>query len=150
MTKLIDGDRLEVWLRAQDGVHPELIQLVLDDFVYQPPQTPIKDIDVPTKLKVRRNAPGTSWEAAYAQSAGKSRVLYEAIYSALWAHGPQTDDEIRKTIREVMTSWKFANESVTMRRGELVKAGWVRATGTRRPSDVGASMMVWEAIPAAG
>ena len=40
MTKLIDGDRLEAWLQDQGGIDALLIQLVLDDFIYQPPQTP--------------------------------------------------------------------------------------------------------------
>lgn len=147
MTKLIDGDRLEAFLDTQDGLDALLVKLVLNDFEYQPPQTPMKDIDVPTKLKVRAQASGTSWEAAYEQTKGKSQILYQAIYRALTRRGPMTDDQIRVTVRPVTDAHGFAPESVTMRRGELVKAGWVRATGERRAGDSGSPMQVWEAVP---
>ena len=59
MTKLIDGDRLEAWLQDQGGIDALLIQLVLDDFIYQPPQTPKSKIKKSVKELVRRRDPGS-------------------------------------------------------------------------------------------
>lgn len=116
----------------------------------KPKQTPIKDIRVPDKLKVRRRAPGTSWEAAHAQTSERSQPLYKAIYLVLSRKGPMNDDELRRVLAPVLEKYSYAPEGVTMRRGELVKAGWVRATDLRRSGDSGALMTVWEAVPEDG
>lgn len=110
-------------------------------------RTPISKLSTPTKLKVRRRSPDTSWEAAYAQTPEKSQRLYRAIYYALSRFGPLNDDELRVKLRPIINSYGYAPEGVTMRRGELVKADWVRATDERRPGDSGSPMTVWEAIP---
>lgn len=109
-------------------------------------RTPVSKIEAPTKLKVRRRSPDTSWAAAYEQTPEKSQRLYRAIYYALTKFGPMTDDELRVKLANVIRTYGYAPEGVTMRRGELVKADWVRATDERRPGDSGSLMTVWEAL----
>ena len=95
MTKLIDGDRLEAWLQDQGGIDALLIQLVLDDFIYQPPQTPKSKIKKSAKELVRRRDPGTSWDAALSITSEKRQELYRILYALLSKHS-LTDDEIRQ------------------------------------------------------
>lgn len=109
-------------------------------------KVPLDQIDVPVKLKVRAKAPGTSWEAAASIAPEKSRLLYERILWALQS-GSKHDDELRHHLKKFLEEHKFSPEGVTMRRGELVKAGWVRKSGLRRKGDSGASMNVWELTP---
>lgn len=109
-------------------------------------QIPMADIRPPTREKVRRHDPGTSWEAATLQSPEKSQRLYLAIYRLLVAIGPMTDDEIRTAMDHRGFDYSAA-ESVTKRRGELRDAGWVVATDVRRRSQDGGTMIVWEAVP---
>jgi hypothetical protein len=112
------------------------------------PRVPVSKISPEVKTKVRRRAPGTSFEAALSQTPEKSQRLYAAIMLVL-SKKPQgcTDDELRGYMAKFLEKYGLAPESVTMRRGELRDAGWVRDTGTKRPSDLGASMIVWEAVP---
>ena len=178
MTHYLDGDRLVSWLEEQRNLLAEsakerheadgpddhtalrmdggvanmtMILNQIRGFVVKPGEskTPIKDIRTPAKAKVRRNDPGTSWEAATQHSPGRSKRLYEAIYRLLSRIGPMTDDELRKQMTR--RGFEFhAAESVTKRRGELRDAGWVRATEQRRKSDDGGMMTVWEAVPENG
>lgn len=110
-------------------------------------RTPIGELDVPTRLRVGRHSPGTSWAAAYMQTPEKTQHLFRAIYFALTKFGPMNDDEIRHRIKPITDRYNYAPEGVTMRRSELMKAGWVRSSGERRRGDSRALMTVWEAVP---
>jgi hypothetical protein len=174
MTFTIDGERLEAWLTEQqasliqsarerhaaDGAddHTALrmdggvasMGVVLSSLhnftVGATRRTPIDDIAVDARLKVRKRDPGTSWEAASGQSSEHSRKLYRAIYILLSKVGPMTDHELRNEMTR--RSFDFGSEEgVTKRRGELVEAGWVQATKERRKSQHGKNMIVWEALP---
>lgn len=145
MTKLIDGDRLEAWLRDQDGLDALLIQLVLKDFEYVPPQTPMKDISKTVKEIVRRRDPGTSWEAAWSIASEKRQLLFRQIYAVLTTYGPMTDDEIRAEFER--RNLAHSASGLRTRRAELVEAGWVRDSGERRLSANGHPATVWEALP---
>lgn len=144
MTKLIDGDRLEEYLRQTDGLDALLIQLVLDDFIYTPPQTPMGEITRPVKEIVRRHDPGTSWEAAYAVSSEKRQLLFRLIYRALTV-APRTDDELHEVITRARVP--HSESGLRTRRSELVAAGWVRDSGEKRSSANGHPATVWEAVP---
>lgn len=111
----------------------------------QEPREPISTLKVPVRTKVRVNAAGTSWEAAYAQTPEKSQKLYRAIYLILTRAGPCTDDELRARLERI--NFVHSYTGVTKRRGELTEAGWVRATAERRVSQYGGTMTVWEAVP---
>lgn len=103
---------------------------------------------VATKVKVRRNDPGTSWQAAMSQGHGDSVRLRKAIYLILTHLGPLTDDELRAEL--TARGIQHSGTGVTKRRGELKEAGWVRSTDARRSSQYGANMIVWEAVPEGG
>lgn len=125
----------------------EVIQKCIDDGTLdvKVSQVPIREINPETKLKVRRNAPGTSFDAAVSISRNRSLELFLAIHDSLTIHGPQTDDQLRAHL----SAWGilFEKTSVTKRRKELVDAGWVRDSCTRRKSDRGTTtMIVWEAV----
>ena len=144
MTKLIDGDRLEAWLQDQGGIDALLIQLVLDDFIYQPPQTPKSKIKKSAKELVRRRDPGTSWDAALSITSEKRQELYRILYALLSKHS-LTDDEIRH--RFEANSYPHSASGLRSRRAELVAAGWVRDSGNKRVSENGHPATVWEALP---
>ena len=143
MTKLIDGDRLEAWLQDQGGIDALLIQLVLDDFIYQPPQTPKSKIKKSAKELVRRRDPGTSWDAALSITPEKRQELYRILYALLSKHS-LTDDEIRP--RFEATNYPHSASGLRSRRAELVAAGWVRDSGNKRVSENGHPSTVWEAL----
>lgn len=97
------------------------------------------------KLNVRHRDHETSFEAATADS--KSRqALYRAIYDALTTRGPLNDDELRNYFQAIGYMYGH-DDSVSKRRGELVRAGWVAKTSKRRKSNVGHNMAVWTAVP---
>ena len=175
MTRLIDGERLERWLRdtqttlidsarerreadgeedptvlRMDGgianLHIVLTSLWNFEYTAAGRRTPMDKISVPVKLKVRPHDPQTSWLAATDQSPERSQRLYRAIYLLLTKVGPMTDDELRQEMDRRGFNYHAA-ESVTKRRGELRDAGWVRATDLRRKSQDGGTMIVWEAVP---
>jgi hypothetical protein len=148
MTKLIDGDRLEAWRREQEGFDALFVQLVLDDFVYRAPQTPMEDIRPPAKELVRRHARGTSWEAALDITTEKRQRMFRWIYAILTRLGPKTDHEIRQILESkgVQHSWS----GVSARRVELERAGWVRDSGEKRMTEFGKLATVWEAVPEEG
>lgn len=145
MTKLIDGDRLEAWLADQSGMDALLIQLVLKDFEYQAPQTPMAEIKVSAREIVRRNDPGTSWESAWGVASEKRQRLFRGIYKLLSVLGPQTDDEILDHYEK--SGAPFSESGLRTRRAELVKAGWIRDSGNKRASRHGGPSIVWEAVP---
>lgn len=144
MTKLIDGDRLEAFLATQPDLDSVLIRLVLDDFVYLPPKTPLSQIEIPVKEIVRRNDKSTSWFAAISISSENRVRLYEAIRLALW-DGRRTDDELRENL--LVRGVAHSPSGLRTRRSELVKSGWVRDSGERRDSDLGHPAIVWELAP---
>ena len=143
MTKLIDGDRLEAWLQDQGGIDALLIQLVLDDFIYQPPQTPKSKIKKSAKELVRRRDPGTSWDAALSITPEKRQELYRILYALLSKHS-LTDDEIRHQFEA--NNYPHSASGLRSRRAELVAAGWVRDSGNKRVSENGHPSTVWEAL----
>jgi hypothetical protein len=89
----------------------------------------------------RRTDPPTSWMAARLAEprSGTNRALALAL---LRERGPQTDFELA-------TASGLQQTTIGKRRGELVAAGFVRATDLRRRSPSGAWAIVWEAIPPA-
>lgn len=109
------------------------------------PQTEGDPDVAPVRKLVARNGRDTSWEAAQAQTNGKVARLQRDIYELLFRVGPRTDDEIREWLRDV--GYPHSRSGVSARRVELERAGWVRATGQKRPSDAGMPMHVWEAVP---
>lgn len=109
------------------------------------PQTEGDPDTAPVSRLVRRNGRDTSWVAATAQTNGKTAVLQQVIYQALTAEGPKTDDELRWYLLNIGVP--HSRSGVSARRVELERAGWVRATGEKRPSDAGMPMHVWEAVP---
>jgi len=94
--------------------------------------------------KVRARDRETSWEAASAQTNGKTAELQRRIYWLLLAGGPLTDDELRAKLRR--GSIPHTRSGVSTRRFELELAGWVKATDARRPSDAGKASTVWRAV----
>lgn len=145
MQKLIDGDRLERWLYEQEGMDAMLIQLVLADFLYRVPQTPMSKIHKSPVELVRRRDPGTSFLAALSITSQKRQEFYFEIYTALKT--AQTDDELRRTLSR--RGVPHSPSGMRSRRSELVAAGWVRDSGKRRDSDNGNPATVWEALPEA-
>lgn len=109
------------------------------------PQTEGDPDVAPVRKLVARNGRDTSWEAAAAQTNGKVARLQRTIYSVLLLFGPKTDDELRDYMRR--NSIAHSRSGVSARRVELERAGWVRPTGEKRPSDAGMPMHVWEAVP---
>ena len=94
--------------------------------------------------KVRARDRETSWEAASAQTNGKTAELQRHIYAMLSARGPMTDDQIRARLR--MYSIPHTRSGVSTRRFELELAGWVTATDARQKSDAGKLSTVWRAV----
>jgi len=94
--------------------------------------------------KVRARDRETSWQAASAQTNGKTAALQVYIYNLLYHYGPRTDDELRASLR--MRDFAHTRSGVSTRRSELELAGWVRATDERRPSDAGKASTVWRAV----
>ena len=94
--------------------------------------------------KVRDRDRDTSWEAASAQTNGKTAELQRHIYNLLVARGPMTDDQIRARMR--MHGVQHTRSGVSTRRFELELAGWVKATPERRQSDAGKPSTVWRAV----
>ncbi len=172
MTHYLDGDRLVSWLEEQRNLLAEsakerheadgpddhtalrmdggvanmtMILNQLRGFVVKPGEskTPIKDIRTPAKAKVRRNDPGTSFQAAIGQSPKATSRLYGAIYAILTAQ-PMTDDRLLFYMGR--SSVPHTPSGVRSRRNELVEAGWVRDSGKKAPSDAGQPSIVWEAV----
>ncbi len=106
---------------------------------------PLSKISVATRTRVRRHAPGTSWEAATSQTPEKSRQYYRVIHGVLTIMGPMTDDEIYDEL--VRRGKKVTQNTLRPRRKELTTEGWVKDSGTKRPSRMGRPSIVWEAIP---
>lgn len=148
---LIDGDKLAMWLRMHSGLDTTTILEMLPRFevtaASAAPQTPIKKISVEPKQLVHRNDPGTSWEAAMLQLSEKRQRVYRAIYLVLTHFGPQTDHEVHQILKN--RNFPHTWSGVVTRRGELVKAGWVRATDQKRLTENGSPATVWEAVPEA-
>jgi hypothetical protein len=111
----------------------------------QVPQRDFHKVAVPVHTKVRRNALGTSWEAAYAQTPEKSQKLFQAIYRVLTIRGPQTDEELHDIL--TTSGFKHTVSGLRARRSELRDMGWVAASGEKRPSENDMPMTVWKAVP---
>ena len=94
--------------------------------------------------KVRARDRDTSWEAASAQTNGKTAALQVYIFEILSSMGPMTDDNIRRVLR--VNRIPHTRSGSSTRRFELEMAGWVRATDERRPSDAGKASTVWRAV----
>ena len=109
------------------------------------PRKPMSEIAPPVQTRVRTNAPGTSWDAAISQTPTKSQRYYRVIYGMLLQFGPKTDDEIYDFLEsrgKVVTQ-----NTLRPRRKELTAEGWIRDSGTKRPSRMGKQSIVWEAVP---
>lgn len=99
---------------------------------------------VTLERKVRDRDRDTSWEAAAAQTNGKTAELQRSIYELLLMVGPMTDDQLRARLRFLKVA--HTRSGVSTRRFELELAGWVRATDERRQSDAGKMATVWRAV----
>lgn len=110
---------------------------------------PLEDIDVPIKHKFSPNDGETSWQAAASQTKSKSLHVYTELLSAYERHGDMNDDEMRHKIADFLAEHGYAPETVTNRRNDLVKSGWVEWKGYRRVGDSGSPMNVWGLAPAA-
>lgn len=139
-----DGEDDPTVLRMDGGVaNMHIVLTALDGFIEN--KIPMQSIRTPVKAKVRRRDPQTSWDAAISQSPEATQRLYAAIHRVLTVRGPMTDDELLHTFERL----KFAHtpSGVRSRRKELVEAGWIRDSGTKRSSDAGSPSIVWEAVP---
>jgi hypothetical protein len=94
--------------------------------------------------KVRDRDRDTSWEAAAAQTNGKTAELQKRLYDLLLMDGPMTDDELRARLRFLKVP--HTRSGVSTRRCELWLAGWVVPTAKRRQSDAGKGATVWRAV----
>ena len=162
----IDGERLLEWittqeaslraaqedLAAEDGVGFQRIVgaiTSLKKIREQLPsmserRKPIREISVPTKHKLRRNDPSTSFSAALSQSPEKSRGLYMAIHAIL-ERKALTDEELVGIFEEA--GKEVTPSGVRSRRAELTDAGWLRDSGQKRDTKSGHPSIVWEAVP---
>lgn len=174
MTRLIDGERLERWLREtqttliesarerreadgeedptvlrMDGgvsnLHIVLTSMWNFEHTAASRRTPMEDIAVAPVELVRRHARGTSWEAALSITSEKRQRMYKAIYILLSKLGPMTDHELR----DAMVARKFQHSwsGLSARRVELERSGWVRDSGLKRETQFGKLATVWEAVP---
>lgn len=80
----------------------------------------------------RAGSPITSFEAAKKAKLGKERLQIEVL-ETLAEHGPQIDDELLDRI-QARHDREVVRNSVGSRRDELKAAGFVEATGVRRPN----------------
>ena len=173
MTRLIDGERLERWLRdtqttlidsarerreadgeedptvlRMDGgianLHIVLTSLWNFEHTGTPSRTPMEKISVEPKELVRRHARGTSWEAALDITPKGRQRMYEAIYRLLSRVGPMTDHELRDAM--LARGFEHSWSGLSARRVELERAGWVRDSGLKRETQFGKLATVWEAV----
>lgn len=100
----------------------------------------------------------TEMQAALLQTSERKRATYGVILQALRRHADKglTDDELRDELT-AETGRAQSKSGPATRRGELVEMGLVRlrrvrelpgAPTTKRPSNLGVPMMVWEVVPA--
>lgn len=166
MTDMIDGDALKTYLdeviltfSTMDGhMDPETngnervkgallaLEQVRTELVhgrFTPKKRSVDDIVFVARDKVRRNDPGTSFEAATQQSPEGSRVLYRAI-QILLSRGPHTDDEMMDALKA--HDFPFTPSGLRTRRKELQVAGWVKDSGERRLSNAKQPSIVWELV----
>lgn len=170
---LIEGDKVKAYLnqinaiatarsheiRADGGNHERFdgirdltvkVATEIDNGIFDPdltPKTPIKDIEVAAQDLIRKNDGDTSWEAALGVTKGKRHDLYHAIVLVLTKWGPQSDQQIGQLLTN--NHIPFSDSGLRTRRSELVKAGWVRDSGTRTKTVSGGSTVVWEAVTGA-
>lgn len=109
-----------------------------------PDKLPVERMKVPTRNKVRRKDPSTSWAAATSQVPAATQLIYKAIVLILTKKGPQTDEEIERVL--TYNKIPHSESGARTRRSELVEAGWVRDSGQKRPGKNGNPMIVWEAV----
>lgn len=102
--------------------------------------------------RVRPNDPDTSWDAAKAQTEGKTAALQARIYEALEALGPMTYDQLLALFDRLHVP--HSPSGVRSRTKELRELGWVRhhrdalGRAVKRSSVSGHPSYVWEAVPA--
>lgn len=162
----IDGDRLLEWISTQEASLREsqaVLELMegpgyqriegaltmlkrireqLPSMSEQP--KPIREMSTPTKHKLRRRDPMTSFSAALSQTPEKSQGLYMAI-RAILERKPLTDEELVDLFQSRGKS--VTPSGVRSRRAELAEAGWVRDSGEKRDTKTGHPSIVWEAVP---
>lgn len=140
---LLDGTRLVKYLQETHLVDDDEVAYILDTFGAGG-QTPMSQINPPTKALVIRHGRATSWEAALGQTSQRRQRMYRLIYKIL-SQKALTDHEIRIVLErnDAPHSWS----GVSARRVELVRAGWVRDTGRRRKTQFGKPATVWAAVP---
>ena len=114
--------------------------------------------DTDFRGKVRAYDPDTSWDAAAAQTRTIEAQLKSEVLALLRDDGPMTDDELfdereerrRQYIRDGNNPsdtgiYRLTSpQSVRSRRSTLTNAGRIRATGDKRPSNMGGPSNVWE------
>lgn len=137
--------RMEPGTNGNDRVDGALLALkqVRSEIVtgrFSPQRTPMGEITVPTRSKVRKYDPQTSFDAAVGQTPEKTRLLYNAIWILL-SRAPLTDDEIQGALSR--SRIPYSPSGVRTRRRELVDAGWVMATEEKRESANGSPSTVW-------
>ena len=98
-----------------------------------------------SKVRVRAQVLGTSFEAAVSISPAKAEWYYRLVYEYLETYGPMTHEQL---IRKVQENGVHATDSgLRARCSELRDAGWVEDTGTKRPTRTGHPAIVWAAVP---
>lgn len=93
--------------------------------------------------RVRSHGEATSFEAALSLTRESAAFMYGTIYALLVV--PMTDDELRRLLTSA--GIRHTRSGVSARRSELERAGWVRKTGDKRPSDAGRLANVYAAVP---
>ena len=98
---------------------------------------------------VRSRDPGTSWDAALAQSGGGRRLLQGQILSLLTLRECGDEELVERvaTRRRRQQMPPVTPQNVRSRRHELRLQGLVRDTGRTVPTRAGRRATVWAAVP---
>lgn len=150
MTDLLSYDEavneLKEWKRKYPYASDDLPVSALRVLLFEP-----KEQKTPqpkrAELRIKRNDPGTSLTAAL--SAVTNDDLYRAIYNELgyyskWPHYGLTDEQL---VPRVQQHVQATASGIRSRRAELVEAGWVKDSGSKRELRTGRMGIVWQAVP---
>lgn len=142
---------LRLWLKAmdealeergQEGSARSLIKLQLDKLDAGAFESAASV--GPTGRQARASDPRTSKEAAALASGDFDATIRTKVLQLFVENDDLTDDEMRV----LLTERGIENSTPAVRRGELVKRGFLRDTGTTRASAHGRQMTVWALNPA--